>query len=60
MRGTAVMILWEAYQRLGQWPRSRFLALLIALSFLVRAGAVAVLRDPYRVHGPETNADGAR
>jgi 4-amino-4-deoxy-L-arabinose transferase-like glycosyltransferase len=58
MRGTAVMILWEAYQRLEQWPRSRFLAFLIALSFLVRAGAVAVLRDPYRVHGPETNADG--
>jgi 4-amino-4-deoxy-L-arabinose transferase-like glycosyltransferase len=58
MRRTMVTVFWEACQRLEQWPRSRFLVFLIALSFLVRAGAVAVLRDPYRVHGPETNFDG--
>ncbi len=58
MRRANVTVFWEAYRRLEQWPRSRFLVLIIVVSFLLRAGAVAVLRDPYRVHGPETNADG--
>lgn len=40
------------------WSGKRFLVALLLSSFLLRAGAVLALRDPYRVHGPETNADG--